>query len=50
MGAGTESHRQELLTVRRDFIMPDLMPQLHLHWLLEDRIWATLRGQLEGEQ
>lgn len=38
VGAGTESHRQELLTVRTDLITPDLLPQLHLHWLLEDGI------------
>ncbi|XP_068890439.1 zinc finger SWIM domain-containing protein 1 [Aphelocoma coerulescens] len=42
-GAGTKSHRQELLAVLRDLITPDLLPQLHLHWLLGDGIWATHR-------
>uniref|UniRef100_A0A8C3GTX0 Uncharacterized protein n=1 Tax=Corvus moneduloides TaxID=1196302 RepID=A0A8C3GTX0_CORMO len=48
-GAGTESHRQELLAVLRDLITPDLLPQLHLHWLLEDGIWATHREGSCGE-
>lgn len=50
MAAGTESHRQELLAVLRDLITPDLLPQLHLRWLLEDGIWVVHRGHLGGEQ
>lgn len=38
VGAGTESHRQELLAVLRDLIMPVLLPQLRLRWLLEEGI------------
>lgn len=33
----------------RELIMPDLLPQLYLHWLLEDGIWATHREGSWGD-
>lgn len=48
MAAGTESHRQELLAVLRERVTPDLLPQLHHHWVLEDGIGACTEV-IEGE-
>uniref|UniRef100_A0A8D0H208 Zinc finger SWIM-type containing 1 n=1 Tax=Sphenodon punctatus TaxID=8508 RepID=A0A8D0H208_SPHPU len=43
MCAPTESNLQKMHTILNDFVKPSLMPQLHTHWLLNEKIWATHR-------
>uniref|UniRef100_A0A8C8S6T9 Zinc finger SWIM-type containing 1 n=1 Tax=Pelusios castaneus TaxID=367368 RepID=A0A8C8S6T9_9SAUR len=43
MCAATESNLRMMYTILRDFVKPDLLPQLHTHWLLNDKIWAMHR-------
>uniref|UniRef100_A0A8B9Z4Q7 Zinc finger SWIM-type containing 3 n=1 Tax=Buteo japonicus TaxID=224669 RepID=A0A8B9Z4Q7_9AVES len=33
----------------RDLVAPDLLPQLHIRWLLDDEIWAAHRERSWGE-
>ncbi|KAG6930105.1 zinc finger SWIM-type containing 1 [Chelydra serpentina] len=43
MCAATESNLKMMHTILSDFVKPDLLPQLHTHWLLNDKIWAMHR-------
>uniref|UniRef100_K7FQE1 Zinc finger SWIM-type containing 1 n=1 Tax=Pelodiscus sinensis TaxID=13735 RepID=K7FQE1_PELSI len=43
MCAATESNLRMMHTILSDFVKPDLLPQLHTHWLLNDKIWAMHR-------
>ncbi|XP_067410021.1 zinc finger SWIM domain-containing protein 1 [Emydura macquarii macquarii] len=43
MCAATESNLRMMYTILRDFVKPDLLPQLHAQWLLNDKIWAMHR-------
>ncbi|NXK47563.1 ZSWM1 protein, partial [Chauna torquata] len=45
MCAATESNLRKMHTILSDFATPDLLPQVHVHWLLDDKIWATHRGR-----
>ncbi|KFQ64141.1 Zinc finger SWIM domain-containing protein 1, partial [Pelecanus crispus] len=47
--AATESRRRKMHTLLRDLVMPDLLPQLHVHWLLDEEIWAVHREGSWGE-
>ncbi|KAM6194396.1 zinc finger SWIM domain-containing protein 1 [Sarcoramphus papa] len=47
--AATESGRRKMHALLRDLVTPDLLPQLHIHWLLDDEIWATHRERSWGE-
>ncbi|NXR02850.1 ZSWM1 protein, partial [Sagittarius serpentarius] len=49
MCAATESSRRKMHALLRDLVAPDLLPQLHIHWLLDDEIWATHRERSWGE-
>uniref|UniRef100_A0A7M4ELH8 Zinc finger SWIM-type containing 1 n=1 Tax=Crocodylus porosus TaxID=8502 RepID=A0A7M4ELH8_CROPO len=40
MCAATESNLRKMHTVLSDFVKPDLLPQLHIHWLLNSKIWV----------
>ncbi|NXJ89690.1 ZSWM1 protein, partial [Corythaixoides concolor] len=46
--AATQSSRRKMLGLLRDLVTPDLLPQLHTHWLLDDEIWATHRERTWG--
>ncbi|NWH21172.1 ZSWM1 protein, partial [Grus americana] len=48
MCAATESSRRKTHALLRDLMMPDL-PQLHIHWLLDDEIWAAHRERSWGQ-
>ncbi|GAB0197320.1 zinc finger SWIM domain-containing protein 1 [Grus japonensis] len=48
MCAATESSRRKTHALLRDLMMPDL-PQLHIHWLLNDEIWAAHRERSWGQ-
>ncbi|XP_025938545.1 zinc finger SWIM domain-containing protein 1 [Apteryx rowi] len=43
MCAATESNLRKMHTILSHFVKPDLLPQLHVHWLLNDEIWAMHR-------
>ncbi|KAM9260630.1 LOW QUALITY PROTEIN: zinc finger SWIM domain-containing protein 1 [Cariama cristata] len=45
----TESSRRKMHTILRGLVTPDLLPQLHIHWLLNDEIWATHRERSWGK-
>ncbi|NXW22504.1 ZSWM1 protein, partial [Circaetus pectoralis] len=47
--AATESSRRKMHALLRDLVAPDLLPQLHIRWLLDDEIWATHRERSWGE-
>ncbi|XP_009469738.1 PREDICTED: zinc finger SWIM domain-containing protein 3 [Nipponia nippon] len=49
MCAATESRRRKMHALLRDLVTPDLLPQLHIHWLLDEEIWATHRERSWGE-
>ncbi|NXK11689.1 ZSWM1 protein, partial [Herpetotheres cachinnans] len=49
MHAATESSRRKMHTLLRDLVTPDLLPQRHIHWLLDDEIWATHREKTWGQ-
>ncbi|NXS41826.1 ZSWM1 protein, partial [Balaeniceps rex] len=49
MCAATESRRRKMHTLLRDLVTPDLLPQLHIHWLLDEEIWAVHRERSWGE-
>ncbi|KAM6340199.1 zinc finger SWIM domain-containing protein 1 [Alca torda] len=49
MYAATESNRRKMHALLRDLVTPDLLPQLHIDWLLNDGIWATHRERTWGE-
>ncbi|NXN72719.1 ZSWM1 protein, partial [Himantopus himantopus] len=49
MCAATESNRRKMHALLRDLVAPDLLPQLHINWLLDDEIWATHRERTWGE-
>ncbi|KFQ89919.1 Zinc finger SWIM domain-containing protein 1, partial [Phoenicopterus ruber ruber] len=46
--AATESSRRKMHALLRDLVTPDLLPQLHVHWLLDDEIWAAHRERTWG--
>ncbi|XP_074868148.1 zinc finger SWIM domain-containing protein 1 [Carettochelys insculpta] len=52
MCAATQSNLRMMHTILSDFVKPDLLPQLHTHWLLNDKIWAMhrLRNWMECNQ
>uniref|UniRef100_A0A803XUD0 Zinc finger SWIM-type containing 1 n=1 Tax=Meleagris gallopavo TaxID=9103 RepID=A0A803XUD0_MELGA len=41
MCRATESKRREMHRVLSETVPPDLLPRLHAHWLLTNKIWAT---------
>ncbi|KAM6120734.1 LOW QUALITY PROTEIN: zinc finger SWIM domain-containing protein 1 [Phoenicopterus ruber ruber] len=45
--AATESSRRKMHALLRDLVMPDLLPP-HVHWLLDDEIWAAHRERTWG--
>ncbi|NXF47383.1 ZSWM1 protein, partial [Oceanites oceanicus] len=45
----TESSRRKMHALLSDLVTPDLLPQLHIHWLLDDEIWAVHRERSWGE-
>ncbi|NXS69213.1 ZSWM1 protein, partial [Pandion haliaetus] len=47
--AATESSRRKMHALLRDLVAPDLLPQLHIRWLLDDEIWAAHRERSWGE-
>ncbi|XP_059683285.1 zinc finger SWIM domain-containing protein 1 [Gavia stellata] len=47
--AATGSSRGKMHALLRDLVTPDLLPQLHIHWLLDDEIWAVHRERTCGE-
>ncbi|XP_072734892.1 zinc finger SWIM domain-containing protein 1 [Ciconia boyciana] len=47
--AATASSRRKMHTLLRDLVAPDLLPRLHIHWLLDDEIWAAHRERSWGE-
>ncbi|NWU53297.1 ZSWM1 protein, partial [Dromas ardeola] len=49
MYAATKSNRRKMHALLRDLVAPDLLPQLHTDWLLDDEIWATHRERTWGE-
>ncbi|NXV45003.1 ZSWM1 protein, partial [Uria aalge] len=49
MYAATESNRRKMHALLRDLVTPDLLPRLHIDWLLNDGIWATHRERTWGE-
>lgn len=49
MCAATEGSRRKMHALLRDLVTPDLLPQLHINWLLDDEIWATHRERTWGE-
>ncbi|NXV21540.1 ZSWM1 protein, partial [Cepphus grylle] len=49
MYAATESNRRKMHALLRDLVTPDLLPRLHIDWLLDDGIWATHRERTWGE-
>ncbi|KFO14501.1 Zinc finger SWIM domain-containing protein 1, partial [Balearica regulorum gibbericeps] len=48
MSAATKSSRRKMHALLRDLVMPDL-PQLHIHWLLNDEVWAAHRERSWGQ-
>ncbi|XP_055578032.1 zinc finger SWIM domain-containing protein 1 [Falco cherrug] len=49
MHAATESSRRKMHALLRDLMTPDLLSQLHVHWLLNDEIWATHKERTWGQ-
>ncbi|KAF1570223.1 Zinc finger SWIM domain-containing protein 1, partial [Eudyptes moseleyi] len=49
MCAATESNRRKMHALLGDLVTPDLLPQLHIHWLLDDEIWAVHRERTWGD-
>ncbi|NXW99424.1 ZSWM1 protein, partial [Larus smithsonianus] len=49
MYAATKSNRRKMHALLRDLVTPDLLPRLHIDWLLDDEIWATHRERTWGE-
>ncbi|KFQ82382.1 Zinc finger SWIM domain-containing protein 1, partial [Phaethon lepturus] len=49
MCAATESSRRKMHALLSNLVTPDLLPQLHIHWLLNDEIWATHRERTWGD-
>ncbi|NXU23886.1 ZSWM1 protein, partial [Thalassarche chlororhynchos] len=49
MCPATESSRRKMHALLRDLVTPDLLPQLHIHWLLDDEIWAVHGERSWGE-
>ncbi|NXY77627.1 ZSWM1 protein, partial [Glareola pratincola] len=49
MYTATESSRRKMHTLLRDLVTPDLLPQLHIDWLLDDEIWTTHRERTWGK-
>ncbi|NXT51734.1 ZSWM1 protein, partial [Pluvianellus socialis] len=49
MCTATESSRRKMHALLRDLVTSDLVPQLHIHWLLDDKIWATHRERTWGD-
>ncbi|NXI98395.1 ZSWM1 protein, partial [Psophia crepitans] len=49
MCAATESSRRKMHALLRELVAPGLLPQLRIHWLLDDEIWATHRERSWGE-
>ncbi|NXJ53514.1 ZSWM1 protein, partial [Spizaetus tyrannus] len=47
--AATEGSRRKMHALLRDLVAPDLLPQLHIRWLLDDEIWAAHRERSWGE-
>ncbi|KAM6053051.1 zinc finger SWIM domain-containing protein 1 [Theristicus caerulescens] len=45
----TESRRRKMHALLRDLVTPGLLPQLHIHWLLDEEIWAAHRERSWGE-
>uniref|UniRef100_A0A8B9MRA0 Zinc finger SWIM-type containing 1 n=1 Tax=Accipiter nisus TaxID=211598 RepID=A0A8B9MRA0_9AVES len=49
MHAATESSRRKMHALLKDLVAPNLLPQLHIRWLLDDEIWAAQRERSWGE-
>lgn len=49
MCAATESSRRKMHALLGDLVTPDLLPQLHIHWLLDGEIWAVHRERTWGD-
>uniref|UniRef100_A0A8C4TWL8 Zinc finger SWIM-type containing 1 n=1 Tax=Falco tinnunculus TaxID=100819 RepID=A0A8C4TWL8_FALTI len=49
MHAATESSRRKMHALLRDLMTPDLLSQLHVHWLLDDEIWAMHKERTWGQ-
>ncbi|NXL03461.1 ZSWM1 protein, partial [Mesembrinibis cayennensis] len=47
--AASKSRRRKMHALLRDLVMPGLLPQLHIHWLLDEEIWAAHRERSWGE-
>ncbi|KAM9284756.1 LOW QUALITY PROTEIN: zinc finger SWIM domain-containing protein 1 [Morus bassanus] len=48
MCMATESSRRKMHALLRDLVRPDSLPQLHIHWLLDEEIWAVHRERSWG--
>ncbi|KAM9219034.1 zinc finger SWIM domain-containing protein 1 [Leptosomus discolor] len=46
---GTGSQRREVHSRLSQLVTPDTLPQLHIQWLLDDKIWVTHRERSWGE-
>ncbi|XP_061486706.1 zinc finger SWIM domain-containing protein 1 [Rhineura floridana] len=49
MCAPSESNLKKMYTILSDFVKPNLLPQLHKDWLLNEKIWALHRWRTWGE-
>ncbi|XP_030067685.1 zinc finger SWIM domain-containing protein 1 [Microcaecilia unicolor] len=49
MCSATEGNLNKMHVILKEFIKPDLLPQLNSHWLLADHIWALHRWRTWAE-
>nr|XP_033770748.1 zinc finger SWIM domain-containing protein 1-like [Geotrypetes seraphini] len=49
MCSATESNLNKMHVILKEFVKPDLLPQLNSHWLLADHIWALHRWRSWAE-